>query len=272
MINFKQFLEEQSLVNENVRGQRGLDYENKIYNAIIDANLDFLSPGSKPSAGFSNQGAGDIEAKLKDKNFNIEVKLSANDQMGGGSFAYDFKTKKFTPAKPMDPSDQELLLSAIEPRRTAIDNYILAARKLEPVEYHKNINGVPIKVAKTGRDILKQKGLLKEINAKVVTDASFIAKHYNKKGVYYIQIGGAGLFYMGKNILSLPVPLLNGEIQVEIRLAYGGAKGKFPDGTETRTAGLRFQGRLITKGKSPHTVDTVEGIKKLFKDSTATLI
>jgi hypothetical protein len=266
MINFKSFITEQT------RGQKGLDYETKIYDAILNADLDFLSPGDKPSAGFSSQGTGDIEAKLKDKDFNIEVKMSPNDQMGGGSFTYSFKTKKFTPAKPIDPSDEELLLSAIEPQRKAIDEYILAARKLEPVEYHKNIDGIPIKVSKKGRDELKAKGLLKNINTKVITDASFIAKHYNKKGVYYIQIGGAGLFYMGKNILSLPVPSLNGEIQVEIRLAYGGGKGKFPDGTETRTAGLRFQGRLITKGKSPHTIDSIEGIQKLFKNSTPKLL
>ena len=111
---------------------------------------------------------------------------------------------------------------------------------------------------------MKAKGLLKDINTKVITDTSFIEKHYNKKGVYYIQIGGAGLFYLGKNPLKLPVPRLEGEIQVEIRLAYSGTKGTFPDGTETRTAGLRFQGRLRTKGKSPHSIDTVKGIEKLF--------
>jgi hypothetical protein len=265
MKSFKTFItEENYMVSENVRGQKGLDYETKIYKAIINADVDGLNPGDKPSAGFSNQGAGDIEAKYKGKDFNIEVKMSADDQMGGGSFTYDFKKKKFAPAKPIDPSDEELLLSAIEPQRKAIDEYILAARKLTPVEYHKNIDGIPIKVSKKGRDELKDRGLLKNINTKVVTDASFIAKHYNKKGVYYIQIGGAGLFYMGKNILNLPVPKLNGEIQIEIRLAYSGTKGKFPDGTETRTAGLRFQGRLIAKGKSPHSIDTVEGIKKLF--------
>jgi hypothetical protein len=272
MLRFIKYLEGKNVSEETIRGQKGLDYEVKIYNAIINSGLDFFSPGDKPSAGFSNQGAGDIEAKLKDKDFNIEVKMSANDQMGGGSFIYDFQSKKFTPAKPMDPSDQELLLSAVKPKVQAIDDYIIAARKLEPVQYHKNISGIPIKVSKKGRDELKSKGLLKNINTKVVTDASFIAKHYNKKGVYYIQIGGAGLFYMGRNILSLPVPPLNGEIQVEIRLAYGGGKGSFPDGTETRTAGLRFQGRLIAKGKSPHTIDTVEGIQKLFSTSNAKLI
>lgn len=254
-------------LSEMVAGQKGLDYELKIYKAIQQSGVDFFTPGDKPSAGFSNVGAGDIEGKLRGKPFNIEVKLSPDDQMGGGSFIYNMRNKKFTAAKKMDPADEELLLAAVKDKTQALDNYIKAAQKLQPIQYHKGIDGIPIKVSKSGRDQLKAAGLLKDINTKVITDASFIEKHYNKKGVYYIQIGGAGLFYLGRNIYNLPVPRLKGEIQVEIRLAYSGTKGKFPDGTETRTAGLRFQGRLRTKGKSPHTIDTVQGIQKLFMEN-----
>ena len=263
MDTFKEF----TLFEEKVAGQKGLDYELKIYKAIQQSGVDFFTPGSKPSAGFSNVGAGDIEGMLNGKPFNIEVKLSPDDQMGGGSFTYDMSSKSFAAAKRMDPADEELLLGAVKQKTKALDNYINAARKLDPVKYHRDISGVPIKISKQGRDILKAKGLLKDINTKVITDARFIEKHYNKKGVYYIQIGGAGLFYLGKNIYKLPVPRLSGEIQVEIRLAYSGTKGKFPDGTETRTAGLRFQGRLRTKGKSKHTIDTVSGIHKLFLEN-----
>ena len=258
MLSFRKYMREQA------SGQRGLDYELKIYNAIKKSSVDFFSPGDKPAAGFSNQGAGDIEGTLKGKPFNIEVKLSADDQMGGGSFSYDLRTKKFQAAKKIDPADEAMLLAAVKEKVPALDAYILAARDLEPTEYHGKISGIPIKVSKAGRDELKAKGLLKNINTKVISDTSFIEKHYNKKGVYYIQIGGAGLFYLGKNPFKLPVPRLTGEIQVEIRLAYSGTKGTFPDGTETRTAGLRFQGRLKTKGKSQHTIDTVAGIEKLF--------
>ena len=257
----------QELREKMVAGQKGLDYEVKIYKAIQQSGVDFFNPGGKPTAGFSNVGAGDIEGTLNGKPFNVEVKLSADEQMGGGSFTYDMRSKKFAAAKKMDPADQELLMSAVLQKTKALDAYIAAARKLEPTKYHKDISGVPIKVSKAGRDELKAKGLLKDINTKVITDASFIEKHYNKKGVYYIQIGGAGLFYLGKNIYKLPVPRLKGEIQVEIRLAYSGTKGKFADGTETRTAGLRFQGRLRTKGKSPHSIDTVKGIQKLFLEN-----
>ena len=248
-------------------GQGGLDYELKVFNAVKTANITDLNPGDKPTtAGFSNQGAGDLEASYKGKPFNIEIKRSAKDQMGGGSFQYNFSTKQFAPVKEMDPEDLDLLLAACKEKATELDEYIKAARKLEPVQYHKNISGIPIKISKEGRDELKNRGLLAAINKNVKTGVRFIVRHYNKKGVYYIQIGGSGLFYMGKNPLKLPVPELKADIQIEMRLGFGGGKLSFPTDppTPARSAGLRVQGRLLTKGKSPYTLDNPEDVKKLF--------
>lgn len=253
------------VLNESI-GQAGLDYELKVHSAMKAAKIPELNAGDKPGAGFSNVGAGDIEASYKGKAFNIEIKASAKDQMGGGSFRYDMATKTFTPVKELDPEDLDLLMSAAKEKIDDIDNYIKAARKLDPVEYHKNINGIPLKVSKEGREELKKKGLLAKINKNVKTQTNFIIKHYNKKGVFYINVGGAGLFYMGKNPLKLPVPELKGEIQVEMRLGFSGGKLKFPTDppTDARAAGLRLQGRLLTRGKSPYNLDNVEDIKKLF--------
>lgn len=260
MLGFREYM------NESV-GQGGLDYELKVFNAVIAAKIPDLNAGDKPTtAGFSNQGAGDLEASYKGKPFNIEIKASAKDQMGGGSFQYDFATKQFTPVKDMDPEDLDLLLAACKEKAPALDNYIKAARKLEPVQYHKNISGVPIKVSKDGRDELKKRGLLAAINKNVKTGVGFIVKHYNKKGVYYIQIGGSGLFYMGKNPLKLPVPELKADIQIEMRLGFGGGKLSFPTDppTPARSAGLRVIGRLLTRGKSKYSLDNEEDVKKLF--------
>ena len=247
-------------------GQAGLDYELKVHKAMITANIDGLNAGDKPGAGFSNQGAGDIEASYNGKPFNVEIKASSKDQMGGGSFRYESSNKQFTPVTEMDPEDLDLLLAACKEKAPDLDNYIKAARKLEPVEFHKTISGVPIKVAKDGRDILKKKGLLAKINKNVKTSAAFITRHYNKKGVYYINIGGAGLFYMGKNPLNLPVPALKAEIQIEMRLGFGGGKLSFPTDppTPARSAGLRVQGRLLTKGKSKYNLDNHKDVIELF--------
>lgn len=247
-------------------GQAGLDYELKVHKAMITAKIDGLNAGDKPGAGFSNQGAGDIEASYNGKPFNVEIKASSKDQMGGGSFRYEFSNKQFTPVTEMDPEDLDLLLAACKEKASDLDNYIKAARQLEPVEFHKTISGVPIKVAKDGREILKKKGLLAKINKNVKTSAAFITRHYNKKGVYYINIGGAGLFYMGKNPLNLPVPALKAEIQIEMRLGFGGGKLSFPTDppTPARSAGLRVQGRLLTKGKSKYNLDNHKDVIELF--------
>lgn len=255
----------QDILNETI-GQAGLDYELKVHSAMKSAKIKGLNPGDKPGAGFSNQGAGDIEASYNGKPFNIEIKASAKDQMGGGSFRYDMATETFTPVKELDPEDLDLLMAAAKEKIDDINNYIKAARKIEPVEYHKNINGIPLKISVEGREELKKKGLLAKINKNTKTSTNFIIKHYNKKGVYYIQVGGAGLFYMGKDPLKLGVPELKGEIQIEMRLGFSGGKLKFPTDppTNARAAGLRLQGRLLTKGKSEYNIDNVEDIKKLF--------
>ena len=95
------------------------------------------------------------------------------------------------------------------------------------------------------------------------------------KNVYYIQIGGAGLFYMGKNPLNLPVPEFNGEIQVEVRIGYAGDssgstskaftnKAGSKNIIEARRAELRCIGRMLTRSKSPYSLDNMNDVKKLF--------
>jgi hypothetical protein len=260
MLKFNQYIAE-------TVGSAGLAYELKVHTAMKTAKVLTLNAGDKPGAGFSNVGAGDIEASYNSKPFNIEIKASSNDQMGGGSFRYDMATGTFTPAKEMDPEDLDLLMAAAKEKISDINNYIKAARQIEPKDYHKNIAGIPLKISVEGRAKLKADGLLAKINKNTKTSTAFIIRHYNKKGVYYMQVGGAGLFYMGENPLKLDVPELKGEIQVEMRLGFGGGKLKFPttpDPTPARSAGLRLQGRLKTKGNSKYSLDNVEDVQKLF--------
>ena len=261
------------IINETV-GAKGLAYELKVHTAMKTAKVPTLNSGEIPGRGFSNQGAGDIEASYKGNPFNIEIKASSNDQMGGGSFRYDMASGLFTPVPDkktgvvkFDPDDLELMIKVAKEKSSAINDYINAARKTEPVEFTKHISGVPIKVSYAARDELKAKGLTNKIATNIKMTTRFIVNHYNKKGVYYIQVGGAGLFYMGKNPLKLDVPELTGEIQVEMGLRFGGGKLFFntePERTPARSAGLRLQGRLKTKGKSNYSLDNVNDIEKLF--------
>ena len=123
MRKFKEYL------NETV-GASGLAYELKVYTAMKSARVDGLNVGDKPTAGFSNVGSGDIEASYSGKPFNIEIKASAKDQMGGTSFQYNMDSKQFTPVGEIDQEDLDLLLSAAKEKANDIDNYIKALRKI----------------------------------------------------------------------------------------------------------------------------------------------
>lgn len=241
----------------------GLMYELKVHKAITDSSLDFLDPGDKPK-GHSRFGSGDIQATLNGDVFNIEVKKDDKAQMGSGSLSYDMTSKKFKFSTEMDPEYEKLILSEAKKKTKDIDKYIRAARKLDPVKYNKNIKGMPIKISKSAPEILKKEGLLKNVSTKVKADTSFIEKHYNAKDVFYIQIGEAGLFYLKKNPLNLPIPRLKGHVDLELRLIYSGKEWKWPDGTVYTSATYRFHGRLKIEKNSPHSIDTVAGIKKLF--------
>jgi len=260
MKTFSKYLEE-------TVGQAGLDYELKVYKAMNSAKIPGLNAGDKPGAGFSNVGAGDIEASYNGKPFNIEIKASTKDQMGGTSFRYDMQGQRFTPAKEMDQDDLDLFLPVLKEKAKDIDNYIKASWQEEPKQFHKNNRGVPIKVSTTARESLIKKGFTAKIATNIKAPVSFIIKHYNKKGVYYINIGGAGLFYMGKNPLKLDVPELKAEIQVELGLRFSGSKLSFPtqpEKTPARSAGLRIQGRMLTKTKSKYNLDNKDDVEKLF--------
>ena len=59
-----------SFITESV-GAKGLAYEKKVFDAMKSAGVIGLDVGSKPGAGYSNQGAGDIEALYNGKEFNL---------------------------------------------------------------------------------------------------------------------------------------------------------------------------------------------------------
>jgi hypothetical protein len=72
---------------------------------------------------------------------------------------------------------------------------------------------------------------------------------------------------MGKNPLKLDVPELKAEIQVELGLRFSGSKLSFPtqpEKTPARSAGLRIQGRMLTKIKSKYNLDNKDDVEKLF--------
>ena len=54
-------------------------------------------------------------------------------------------------------------------------------------------------------------------------DKTSIWEYYATKNVYYIQIGGYGLYHMSANPANLPIPPLDVTARVRIRLKAGGS-------------------------------------------------
>ncbi len=267
-------------VDETV-GAAGRDYELKVYDTMQKSGVPGLDTGNKPAAGFSRYGAGDIEATLNGKPFNIEVKLNSKAQMGSGSINYNRSSGEFVPTAGLQESADEgdllLILATAKTKQSAIDTYLDALSKIEPVELHSTYanKGVPFVASKEALLNLKTQKLLAAINAKLTLTADHIARLYNKKGVFYIQVGGAGLFYLGNNPLNLDVPKFEGEANIEIRLKPAGdstgstskaftKKAGSEQLIQARTVGLICAARFLSTAKSPFNLDDADSIAKLL--------
>tara|TARA_R110000868_G_scaffold4177_7_gene25984 strand:- start:3261 stop:4055 length:795 start_codon:yes stop_codon:yes gene_type:complete len=251
------------------RNDGGLQYENNVLKALAAAQVPGLEFKADTSAGFSNQGAGDVEATYNGKNFNIEIKSGAKDQMGGTSIRADFDKNVFeiVNIEAVDPAAVPYYTAAVESKREAFMDWKAFIQQQEPVELHAKMPNTipPGAVAKDAWTSAKSQGLLVPFNAREQFDnVSAIVQHYNKKGVYYIQLGGAGLFYLGKDDIGLGVPPLEAQMQIEFGFRPAGSKPNRQYDVRTVGAGYRCQGRLMSKIKSPYTLDNAESIRTLF--------
>ena len=233
----------------------GSSYEQLVFDSIKAAGA---SGKMTHTAGF-DANLPDADITVNGEVYNVEVKMDATAQMGGGSVAYRDGQFQATghDSEAMQPVAQELNDSP-----TAVDlaSAIDKLAKFLSRGAGKKITGFPMTgFLKTSWDKAVKAGLLVPINTKIESSIDFIASHYAKKGTHYIQIGGSGLFFLSDNPADLPVPKLTGSVLLEIRAARAGSGGH-----PTAGAGLRVQPRLKITGKSPYTLDDPESIKAML--------
>ena len=272
MLSFKEWLEESV-------GAEGEKYQNKIYRVLFNAKryipIPSLSVPRKKSSAYSSHGYGDIEAKYQNIPFNIEVKKSAIDQMGGFSIKYNQKTGEFSFPEHIEDEDKFVLLELVKSKTTQLNDYIDRANELSDDSTSVKIASLPFKSTIDVRDQLKREGLLKNINTVQRYHTKFIEKLYNNKDVYYIQIGGrdnkttkgsgkgSGLFFLGTNPLNLPIPELDGEFNIEMRIKWAGVKKSDP--SIYRTAQLFLIGRFSSfQTSSLYSLEYPDSIKAMF--------
>jgi len=226
----------------------GFEFEQQVIDTLIAAGV----------CGTITEGAGastvdaDADMMVNGVRHLIEVKKDAFAQMGGTSLKFD--------------SDFEVVGKGV---RQETVGAICAEmnkkrREIKTLLDFIGADSFPASCEKKVWDEAKEKGLLVPVNTIVKRDAQFICDHYKKKGIHYIQIGGAGLFHMGENPANLPIPKLEGVINLEVRAGRSGSR-KDKDGIERVSGGLRVQGRLQFDCKSDYTLESVESIKKMLK-------
>ena len=229
------------------KNELGFAYENEVIEALKIAGI---AGNITEGAGASATGA-DADFVVGGKRYLLEVKKDADAQMGGTSVRYNNGEFEIV-SESVDKSTTALIVSALSSKVVHIE------RLLAAIGGHK----FPTTCDKHTWTVAKEKGLLKPINTKIKKNAQFIIDHYKDKGIDYIQIGGSGLFYLDKNPANLPIPKLQGEIDIELRAGRSGSTLNAA-GVRRVSGLLRAQARLKFKGKSPVSLDNEIGISRL---------
>jgi hypothetical protein len=227
--------------------QLGFAYENDVINSLVSAGI---AGSILEGAGASATGA-DADFVVDGKTYLLEVKKDADAQMGGTSVRYNNGEFKIV-SDNVDENTAALIISALTPKTPHIEKLLAA------------IGGekFPTTCDKYTWTQAQQSGLLKPINAKIKKNTQFIIDHYKDKGIHYIQIGGAGLFYLDQNPANLPIPKLEGEIDIELRAGRSGSS--LNAAGQRRVSGLlRAQARLKFKGSSPISLDSEVSIAQI---------
>ena len=229
------------------KNELGFAYENEVIEALKIAGI---AGNITEGAGASATGA-DADFVVGGKRYLLEVKKDADAQMGGTSVRYNNGEFEIV-SESVDKSTTALIVSALSSKVVHIERLLAAigGRKF------------PTTCDKHTWTVAKEKGLLKPINTKIKKNAQFIIDHYKDKGIDYIQIGGSGLFYLDKNPANLPIPKLQGEIDIELRAGRSGSTLNAA-GVRRVSGLLRAQARLKFKGKSPVSLDNEIGISRL---------
>ncbi len=246
-------------------------YELEIHQAIRKASKDPALKGivtiaqKNPSrADTLSSFSPDVEFKFNGKRVPVEIKLNYKAQIGYLSFSHEIGTDEFTPITKYteDAEDAVALVSEVlSQQKDKIAEFHELVKKYTPNKFK---DSIPNRYSFTAPEVAIDKATAKMTLQfpTISVDPKVIAGHYNKKGVYYVQIGGSGLYYIGKDILNLGVPELIQETTIESRIKSGGSK--MSGGISKKTVQLMATGRISKPKQSPYSLDDVNDIIELF--------
>ena len=95
--------------------------------------------------------------------------------------------------------------------------------------------------------VLKKDGLQAKVARMVDIDAKAISNFYNGKNVFYMQIGGSGLYHLNKDPLKLGTKEFKGKARIELRIKADGDSGSSKAYTKAmrEAGGQEFVDKLL---------------------------
>lgn len=262
------------LLLENKEVDPTLEYERKVINSIKAAGI----PGNITEPAGNDSNKVDADFNIKGVIHPLEIKYTTNSFLYSGGIRYDMETGQFSPSdRGKESADAEKMkmfkfvanymphLNDLKPRFNKIISYIISNMPSEANERKKISKGFPIQ----STDAIWNKLIANDLTtigseAKLLNMDIFSMFYTKLKNVNYIQIGGHGLFYLINNPANLPIPKLEGNIQLELKWKTGGLKKdrKIP----TRTIGIEIIGRFKNINQSQYTMDDPESIKNMLQN------
>ena len=263
--DFIHYLHDKGVITGNSFG--GLVYEEFIVKTIKSAARKI--PGLKV---ISNRGAGynsqipdinlQIEKDGQKSKVAIEVKKDRNVRFGQVTLGLeDGEIIIRKGGKAIDPTSipggKNLIAKAGEGKEF-LNNILNLINKEESANFKNFPLGTSIS-KETYQKVTDSSDYKNFVNLTEELNQQRVAAHYNAKGVYYIQIGGKGLYYMGKDNLNLGVPELSTAFTGSMRFKKGTTKNG--RNTISIVSEPKMKGKL---DKSNINLETKEGTSEFY--------
>ncbi len=180
--------------------QRGFQYERSIFNMLTQNDL--TEQRYRPAA--SAHGS-DTAFKIKNKVYNLEVKLDLSADFGQGTLRYDIDNRTWVTYS--DNRSMKEILDFFEVADFANESWggVIPYNNYRHSDIDKK--RPPQKRLLRHEDLSDKKNFTDKYKK---LRGNPIAEYYNSKDVYYIQIGNnKGFYYLGEDIAGLGVPEFN---------------------------------------------------------------
>lgn len=258
-----------TLVANAIGENRGFAYEKVIINKLSKLKIKGFKVSDQ--AGGNKVGIPDFAAKIFDANFDVEVKMEKAQYSDIGLVSrnqnIDFNSRVKKKNYSFAGRIQKELIS---PAKIAMKAYRKRAGELgADLNLYDKTGKLPSTIYKK----LKAEGLQKAVSQKAKFNQDIISEIYQNKvpPTSYIQLKNSGLFFMGTNPLGLPLSEFKADVNVTLRIFYGGKS--MVDGVEMTTVNLRtLPDNLTNVSKSDYSLDSASSMTALMNTPAAKML